>query len=343
MRVTRQTLLRIARERTQELVYNDHTILAVYLTGSLASDADPMLGGAADIDLVLVHDSQPGLARQIVKLTPDFHLDIRHRQASEFQSPRDLRTDPVLGWEAYDPTLLYQREKFFEFLQAGLRAGWEFNSPATVLTRCRSLYGNARTIWMALSDLSGGEMGPQEVLRFLESVGAAANAVAEMDGGPLPERRLLSEFPARALSINHPEFTSGLFGLLGAEHVNSVKLADWLEPWRAAFLAAAEAGSADPRVHAARLNYYEKAIRALLEGEAPLGGLWPLIVTWTLAVTVLEDPHAGTWRSAAQQLGLIGPAAQDRLSGLDSYLDDIEAVHDQFASANGLETLNTPL
>ncbi len=32
-----------------------------------------------------------------------------------------------------------------------------------------------------------------------------------------------------------------------------------------------------------RVNYYEKAIEALLAGETPLTGLWPLINTWTLA------------------------------------------------------------
>jgi hypothetical protein len=343
VRVTRQSLIRLAKERTQELVYNDRSILAVYLTGSLASDADPMLGGAADIDLVLVHDSQPSLLRQIVKLTPDFHLDIHHRQASEFQSPRELRSDPFLGWEAYDPMLLYQREKFFEFLQAGLRAGWEFNAPATVLARCRSLYRVARQIWFEFNELSGETAGPHEVVRFLDAVGAAANAVAEMSGGPLSERRLLSDFPARALSVNHPEFTAGLFGLLGAEHVNSVKLADWLEPWRASFLAASERPDVDPRIHSARLNYYGNAIRALLDGDAPLGGLWPMLVTWTLAALVLEDPLAESWRGASEQLGLIGAPMQDRFSALDAYLDEIDAALEELAAANGLETSDSPL
>ncbi len=143
MRVTRQSLIRIAKENTQERVYNDASIVAVYLTGSLVSDADPLLGGTADIDLVIVHDGQPSLTRQIVKLTPDFHLDIRHRNASELKSSRELRTDPMLGWELYDPMLLYEREKFFQFLQAGLRAGSEFHAPEVVLARCRGLHADA--------------------------------------------------------------------------------------------------------------------------------------------------------------------------------------------------------
>jgi hypothetical protein len=164
-----------------------------------------------------------------------------------------------------------------------------------------------------------------------------------MNGGPLAERRLLSDFPARALSVNHPEFTEGLFGLLGAEHVNSVKIADWLEPWRESFMAASERPNVDARIHAARLNYYEKAIRALLEGEAPLGGLWPMLVTWTLAALVLHDAPAESWHTAVEQLGLIGAPLQARFSALDSYLDEIEAVLDELAAANGLETSNSLL
>ncbi len=65
-----------------------------------------MLGGTTDIDLVLVHVKQPATAREIVKLTPDFHLDIRHRHRNEFSAPRELRSDPFLGWELYDPMLV---------------------------------------------------------------------------------------------------------------------------------------------------------------------------------------------------------------------------------------------
>ena len=338
MRVTKQSLIRIARERTQELVYNDQTIVAVYLTGSLVSEADPMVGGTADIDMVLVHGTQPSQTRQIVRLTPDFHLDIRHRNTTDFKSPRDLRTDPLMAWELYDPMLLYEREKFFEFLQAGLRAGSEFHAPASVLARCRRLYADARRSWMELAELDAEKAGANEVKRFLDAVGNAANAVAELNGAPLAERRLLSEFPARALAAEHPEFTGMLFNLLGANQADAAALGNWLEPWKAAFLAAAERAGVDSRIHVARLNYYEKAIRALLEGETPLGGLWPLILTWTLAANVLDEPLRTPWSDACRQLGLLGPGLEGHISDLDKYLDEIEAKLDEVAAANGLET-----
>jgi hypothetical protein len=86
------------------------------------------------------------------------------------------------------------------------------------------------------------------------------------------------------------------------------------------------------------LNYYEKAIRALLQGETPLAGLWPLIHTWTLAATVLYEPLGASWTEACHQLGLLGRPLEEKIAGLDRYLDDIEARLDEIAVANGLET-----
>jgi hypothetical protein len=115
-------------------------------------------------------------------------------------------------------------------------------------------------------------------------------------------------------------------------------LANWLEPWKTAFLAAAENLRVDPRVHAARLNYYEKAIRSLLESDTPLGGLWPLILTWTLAANVLDEPMQIFWSDTCHQLGLLGPSLTERITGLDKYIDDVEIRLDEIASTQGLET-----
>ena len=338
MRVTRESLIRIAKETTQERAYNDHSIVAAYLTGSLISGEDPMLGGTTDIDLVFVHSKPAAAPRQIVRLTPDFHLDILHRTRSDFGSPRELRADPMLGWELYDPMLLYQREKFFEFIQAGLRAGFEFGEPALVLARSRSLYAASRKAWFELSDSGGEKAGSLEVHRYLEAVNDAANAVAELSGSPLAERRLLSDFPVRAHDAERPEFTGTLFNLLGASMIDAEVLERWLEPWKIEFLAAAERGRVDARIHAARLNYYEKGIRALLAGETPLAALWPLIHTWTSAAAVLFAPLGESWTEACHQLGLLGNPLDEKLAGLDNFLDEIEARLDEIAAANGLET-----
>ena len=340
MRVTRESLVRIARETAKERSYHDRSIIAAYLTGSLAGKDDPMLGGTADIDLVLVHMMAPPVAREIVKLTPDFHVDIRHRDRNHFRSPRELRADPYLGYEMYDPMLLSQSEKFFEFVQAGLRAGFEFHAPSLVLTRCRKLLAEARRYWMELSGLGGPEAGSPQVSLFLRSVGYAADSIAELNGGPLAERRFLLHFPARAEAAERPEFTETLFSLIGATQVDAAAISGWLPAWAADFLAAAQDARVDSNIHAARLNYYEKGIQALLAGEAPLTALWPLLHSWALASQVLDLQKSSPWQAACSQLGLLGEVFEQRVSALDTYLDQIEVRLDEIAVASGAETSN---
>jgi hypothetical protein len=338
MRVTRESLIRIAKETALERSFNDRSLIAAYLTGSLAADGDPMLGGVTDIDLVLVHSTPAPMSREIVKLTPDFHLDIHHRAKSDYKSTRELRTEPQLGYEMYNPMFLWQREKFFEFVQAGLRAGSEFHSPAVVLTRCRRLLDAARRGWIDLSDIAADKASPLHVKQFLEAVEDAANAVAELNGPPLSERRFLAQFPARAEAAERPTFTEGLFGLLGAAQVDGAGLSAWLPAWATDFIAAAQDSRVDPGINAARLNYYEKGVRALLDGDTPMTALWPLIHTWNLASQVISPQPDSPWRGAFRQLGLLGEAFPQRVSDLDTYLDQIEVRLEEIAAATGVET-----
>jgi predicted nucleotidyltransferase len=338
MRVTRESLIRIAKETAQERAFNDRDIIAAYLTGSLvASDIDPMLGGTADIDIILVHAEEPKHRREFVKLTPDFHLDISHRARAEFKRPRELRLDPWLGWEMYDPMLLYEREKFFEFVQAGLRAGFEFNAPAPALQRSRLLLSHARGIWRDLLEVTDS-VTPHDVAHYMKSLYHAVNAVAELSGPPLQERRLMLEFPPRAETAQRPGMSAGLVGLLGVSNLDPAVMGEWIPEWKLAFQAAAENSRVDLRIHPARLNYYEKSIRAMLAGETPYAALWPLLQTWTLAVDVLPEHQAGAWKAACDQLGFAPAPFEEHVNGLDQYLDEVEILLDELAAQHGLET-----
>jgi hypothetical protein len=337
MRVTRESLLRIAKETAQERAYNDPDIVAAYLTGSLLN-VDPMLGGATDIDIVFVHKSRPAKAREFIKLTPDFHIDICRRTKDEFKSPRELRADPWMGYEMYDPILLYEREKFFDFVQASLRAGFDFEQPPLMLQRCRKLLSEARRTWMELSEETETE-GPREIRKFMHALFHAINTVAELSGPPLFERRILHEFPSRAEASQNPGLAAGAYGLIGANQVDANKLKSWLSDWKAAFTAAAEKPEVDVQIHIVRLNYYEKAIRAMLEGENPVAALWPLLHTWTLAVEGLSEDHLKFWQGAVTTLGLHGPSFEERVLGLDQYIDGIEILLDDLAKASGIDTL----
>ncbi|HEX6270945.1 MAG TPA: hypothetical protein VFZ43_11960 [Anaerolineales bacterium] len=337
MRVTRESLIRVAKETAQERAFNDQDIIAAYLTGSLISDTDPMLGGTADIDIIFVHASEPKPRREFVKLTPDFHLDISHRARAEFKRPRELRLDPWLGWEMYDPLLLFEREKFFEFVQAGLRAGFEFNAPAPALKRSRILLSHGRGIWRDLLE-AGDAVTPQDITQYMKSLYHAVNAVAELSGPPLQERRLMLEFAPRTETAQRPEMNAALFGLLGAAELRSSTLNEWLLEWKVAFESAMDNSRVDTRIHPARVNYYDKAIRAILVSENPRAALWPLLQTWSLAVEVLPEHALEPWRSACRRLGLTAPDFEGRVEGLDNFLDEVEVLLDELATQYGLET-----
>ena len=339
MRVTRESLIRLAKETVQEQAFNNKDIIAAYLTGSLLTD-DPFLGGVTDIDLVFVTANQPPMTREIVTLTPDFHLDIAYRAQSDYQPPRELRVNPWLGYEIYDPMLLYERKHFFEFTQAAVRAGFEFHEPALVLQRCHTLYDHGRKIWFDLMDIDENA-GPKDVAKYLKSLYHAVNVIAELNGPPLPERRLLLVFPSLAEKANRPGLSAGLLGLLGANGVDGPTLTSWLPEWEAMFTAAAKTGKADPRINMARLNYYKKCFKEILNGDEPITALWPLFNTWTRAAVALSEDEIRSWDSARAKLGLAGNGFVERVEGLDHFLDELDLLLEELAAANGLEMPTT--
>jgi hypothetical protein len=333
MRVTRETLIRLAKENARTRAFDNKDIVAAYLIGSLINaEQEPFLGGLTDIDLVFVTAGKPPRTREIVKLTGDFHLDITYHARAEYNPARELRVNPWLGPEIYNPMLLYEREKFFDFVQAAVRGGFEFNGPALTLQRCRTLLAHGRGCWTDL--LEASEVGPREVAHYLKAVYHAACAVAELNGNPLAERRLLLDFPTRAEQANRPQMAAGLAGLLGGLGLEGGLPVDWLPAWQRDFLAAAASGKADVRINTSRVNYYRKAFD-VMEGIA---ALWPLLYTWTLSALTLPPAQWKDWQAAVTQLGLTGDAFAAKVQGLDQFLDEVEILLDEIAKENGLET-----
>ncbi|MBT3338311.1 MAG: hypothetical protein HN855_10295 [Anaerolineae bacterium] len=333
MRITRDLLLRLAKENTEERAFNDDTIIAAYVSGSLLRE-EPLLGGATDIDLVFVHNTPVETPREIKALSPDVHLDIHHRNEKDYHPPRELRGNPWLGYELYDPILLYETKHFFEFNQASLRAG--FDEPKSLLKRSYTLLNHARKIWMDLQ-LNVEVVNPEAITKYLDALLHAANAVAELTGPPLSERRILLDFPARAEAIQHPEFTPALFGLLGGTEIVGSNLDEWLPAWKNFFNFASEASLVDTRVHAARLPYYQKAIEAILASENPLAALYPMLLTWTLAANALPENQISAWQSACQLLGFDTEGFEKRLAAIDHYLDSIEETLEEMLTSHGFE------
>jgi hypothetical protein len=234
--------------------------------------------------------------------------------------------------------LLFEREKFFEFVQAGLRAGFEFNAPAPALHRSRLLLAQARQTWREMLEITD-TVTPGDILKYMRSLYYAVNTVAELSGPPLQERRLLLDFPARAEAAQRSGMVEGLYGLLGANTLDAAALNAWLAGWRSAFEAAMENSRVDVSIHPTRLNYYEKAFQAILAGDTPRAVVWPILQTWSLAAEVLSEDALETWRAACGQLGLTAIGIDKRVEGLDHFLDEVEGLLDELATHYGLDTL----
>ena len=146
------------------------------------------------------------------------------------------------------------------------------------------------------------------------------------------------EFESRAETAQRPEMNVGLLSLLGGSELDPSIMSAWMPEWKLAFESAMENSRVDPRIHPARVNYYEKAIQAILVSANPHAALWPLLQTWTLAADVLPEPALEPWRSACSQLGLTIPIFEQRVEGLDRFLDEVEALLDELAKQYGLET-----
>ena len=333
MRITRDTLLKIARDTAAQRVRTHRRLICVYLTGSLLSE-EPLLGGTGDIDLMCVHDSEPPQRREIVRLVDEIHLDIGHISQADFNQPRHLRQDPWLGPTITShPMLLHDAAHWFDFTQAAVTA--QFTAPENVLARAHVLSEAARQAWLALR--LSGEVTPDQVWSYLKALENAGNAFAALSGSPLSERRFWSGLTERAETLGRPALAYGSVRSAAAPTLSAADWQAWQSPWQAAFAAAGASPDCPPRLHPARWLYYERAAAALFE-SLPSASVWIALRTWAQAAMLLpaDDPAQPAWHAVIQSLGLDRPGFSARLDTFDTYLDSLEETLDDWGQANGI-------
>jgi hypothetical protein len=247
-----------------------------------------------------------------------------------YAKPRELRGDPWRGWAMWDPCLLHQKGRFFEFTQSVVRS--QFDHTQHLLKRARHFSMPAREAWYAMQS----EPESAKPLKLLDAVYNAANALAILNGAPIPERRLLADFPARAHSLDQDEMIQPLFASVAAG-VNAELIGQWRLAWEIAFQAAGRSPH-DVRLHAARLGYYKTAITAQLESNLPTAALWPMLYTWALASEngTFDTDQTKAWTGVCAEMGLSAEALPERLQALDTFLDRLEEILEQIAVENGV-------
>jgi predicted nucleotidyltransferase len=338
MRITRDTLLKIARDTAAQRLRVSRRIVCIYLTGSLLSD-EPLLGGAGDIDLVVIEDGQPLEKREIVRLNDEVSLDICHYAQDDFQQPRRLRVEPWLGPVLYNkPLVLYDSNHWFDYIQAS--TGASFLQPDNVLARARSLGELARRDWNELT-LNTPSDPIRRVYAYLRCLENAGNAFASLNGIPLSERRFFVELPKRALALQRPSLSADLLHLLAAEvEVSDEAWKNWQQHWDAALRAVGETETCPLRLLPARRHYYTHAAAALW-GQHPSAAFWIMARTWALAAAHLpgDSPLRATFLEVCTTAGLAAlfdiEQIDGRLEALDRYLDTVEETLDRWGRQNG--------
>jgi len=331
MRITRETLLKIARETAEKYSRRNRGLICIYLTGSLLSES-PLLGGTTDIDLVFVHNTEPPFEREVIRLTDEVHLDIAHYSQSFFYPPRNLRSSPWLGSFLHaNPMALRDTGHWFEFTQAS--AGAQFGMAEYVIQRARQPAEAARQGWFALSsaDLEGH---PAQLHQYLSVLENAANAVALLSGVPLTERRFLLHYSERAEAAGRPGLYTGLLDLIQNEDTSREMIEPWLHNWHGDLKIAAMSKDVPQRLSSPRFAYYERAAAAMLD-DHPQAALWLVLRTWTRAVLQSKQVSPG-WLEACQQLSLDADKLQKRHAALDAYLDGVEECLDEWAETYGV-------
>jgi hypothetical protein len=332
MRITRELILKFAKDTISRQARESRNLLAAYLCGSMLGD-DFLLGGAGDIDLVLIHEEPFPVEREVIPLNEEIHLDLAHHYQRDYRDTRSLRVHPWLGPTMNACKALYDPQHFMDFTQASVRG--QFDRPDHIAERARVQAEMARQVWqnLAMGSQSGG---PAVLSDYLRSVGFAANAIASLSGPPLVERRFLRQFPARAETIGRPGLYQGLLGLLGVQNLDAQALSDWLPFWQAAYRML-PASAAPIHLHPARMNYYLGAFKQALQDEQPELALWPLLRSWTVLAALLpgDSPACQVWQSAVEFLGVYGADFGSRLAALDAYLDLVEETLETWELENG--------
>ena len=334
MRITRDTLLKHARQTVNFRMQQDKTVVCVYLTGSVLQE-DPVIGGTADIDLVFVHDRLPKVEREVVRVTDEVTFDISHYSQMSYDQPRRLRLNPWLGsYMIADPLLLFETQHWFEFTQASVAA--QFYQADTVLARVRPLADYARQVWMDLSS-KPVEPGIPPLLVYLKALESAGNAVACLYGTPLPERRFFSLFPKRALKAGKPDLTASLIGLFVRKPPDDDQWNGWLIDWENIFNTVSVTSTCPVKLLPPRKGYYLNAMRALHEENAP-SALWLLLRTWSIMAGHLRSNAAALhpYDEFRRTLGLDEGSLKTRYADLDRFLDRVDETLDDFALASGI-------
>lgn len=335
MRITKNLLLKFAKETVNLRKRSEPDLHAAYLMGSLLED-DPLLGGTTDIDLVLVHKYLAPTKRETTTLTPEVSLDIYHKVQNEYDQLREFRQDAWMGYPlTNNHILLFDTDHWLEYAQSCVTA--DFHRTDNVLARVTAFLTSARDGWRNMNEIT-----PHNPLawldQYLDTLALGANAIVGLIGPPLTTRRFMITLKHRLETLGVPEVWAGFYGLLGGANIQNVPVDDWVDAFEQNLLELAENNTPPEHLSAPRHAYYVQGIRALAASGDPTLTVWPMLRTWLDVHLALPEAssRSESWGSFLAALELTDETSEIKTEALDVYLDSLEVLIESWANTYGV-------
>ncbi len=338
--IEQSTLLRLARNYADEKVKERPSLRTVVLVGSVAR-AEPPLGDAVDLDVLLIDDFIPEPATDLVRLSENVFVDALYVRTAEYADRKALRAHPFAAPALNDAFILHDPRHYFDILQASIRA--PYNKPDNIYVRSRSALAQAQriidrfTLWR--EDPPAGPPTLDDLADFRTALYDAGQALILLTGSPgdtVGVRKFMVRYEAATRQHN-----ANLYALfLSALGVTSFPVADYellLADWLALYRGAGQQGPTDTLIHPVKRGYYERGFRALVAEGHTLNTLWLFEHTLAAAVRGQEvTPEA--WKRYLTLTGKATSAAfVERIRGAEQLLAETEATVNEWARGEGVE------
>lgn len=329
MIITPDRLIDLAREEISTRSER-HKLTAGYLVGSVVH-GDPVLGGCADIDLIIIHPTTPLRPREIKRLSREVHLDIFHMPRQDFENPRDLRTDPDIGISLCGALRLHDPEHFFDWVQAAACA--QVFRADNRMARARQLLDSAREI---RSELSANPRWPK---RYLQAAWNGANALCCLQDRPVFGREAVLKLEGQLTELNATNLFTRFLDLFELQQMDQWNVPGWLTSFGKAFDFPAQLTQSD-LYKPVRRDYYLKAFQSLAEQGRPEAAVLGMLTNWPLPATaeeplVQEITEADAWQNLLAATGLVSPNLESKSLEVEHFLDEVELFIEGWGEEHG--------
>lgn len=331
MIITPERLIELAKDEVEART-SRQKLTAAYLVGSVL-DEEPLLGDCADIDIIMIHPTAPLRDREVKRLSRQVHLDVYHKSRQDFENPRQLRSDPLLGDGVCRSLRLYDPDHFFDWAQAAACA--RFTRADNRLARAITLLERGRDGWRRIEKLD-----PLWPTRFQAVAWHGANALCCLQDMPNYGRRSVHQLQTQMEQLGASSLYGRFLQLFRVGQMDQWNVPSWLTGFGKAFDLAIDLNSGEP-FKPVRRDYYLKAFQSMAEAGKPEAAVILMLRYWPLPANA-TDPivqkvaEAETWQSLLAATGFKDSNFDEKRFELEEFLDEIELFVERWGEAHGV-------